>query len=298
MIPPQLVLGFSDYSNQAKQLANALDIDYIEINLHRFPDGESKIQIPELLPPHVIVCRSLNTPNNKLIELLLVNRTCKLHGCENITLVCPYLCYMRQDIAFNPGEAISQQIIGQFLASMIDNIITVDPHLHRIDRLEQAIPVKHAIALSAAPLIGEFLAQKFDSALLVGPDIESQQWVSVAAQNSHFEYIIAKKIRNGDSEVEVTLPDFSNTCEVAIIVDDIASTGHTLIHTAKALKKHAFKHIHCMVTHALLSADALVLLQNAGIEHIWSTDSISHWSNKLTLTPLIANSINSLISKP
>jgi len=295
MDPALLVLGFADSSAQANHLANLLDIDYVEISLHKFPDGESKIQLPDSLPSHVILYRSLNIPNDKLIESLLVSRTAKKFGCKTLTLVCPYLCYMRQDIAFAPGEAVSQSIIGEFLSTIFDNIITVDPHLHRTHNLSDAISVKNAISLSAAQLIGEFLGLKFSSAILIGPDSESEPLLKNTALASGFDYYIAEKTRQGDFEVNVTIPGIFPNTELAILVDDIASTGKTLICAAQALKRQGVKHIHCVVTHAMLSVDALSLMQNAGIEHIWSTDSITHWSNKIGLEKLLAQAVADLV---
>ena len=295
MDPALLVLGFADSSAQANHLVNLLDIDYVEISLHKFPDGESKIQLPDSLPSHVILYRSLNIPNDKLIEILLVSRTARKFGCKTLTLVCPYLCYMRQDIAFTPGEAVSQTIIGEFLSTLFDNIITVDPHLHRTHRLIDAIPVKNAISLSAAQIIGEFLGLKFSSAILVGPDSESEPLLKSTALASGFDYYIAEKTRQGDFDVNVTIPGIPPNTELAVLVDDIASTGKTLICAAQALKQQGVKHIHCVVTHAMLSVDALTLMQNAGIEHIWSTDSISHWSNKIGLEKLLAQAIADLV---
>jgi len=295
MDPALLVLGFTDSNKQAIKLANLLDIDYVEINLHKFPDGESKIQLPESLPSHVILYISLNNPNDKLIESLLVSHTAKKIGCQTLTLVCPYLCYMRQDIAFAPGEAVSQLIIGEFLSTLFDNIITVDPHLHRTHCINDAFPAKNAISLSAAQLIGKFLGHEFSTAILVGPDSESEPLLKNTALASGFDYFIAEKTRHGDFDVDVTIPGIPSDTELAILVDDITSTGKTLICAAQALKRQDVKHIHCVVTHAMIPVESLSLMHSAGIEHIWSTDSIAHWSNKIGLEELLAQAVSELI---
>ena len=132
MLPAMMILCFDDYEIQSRKLATALDIPCHIIQRHRFPDGESKLTLPDKLSQHVLICRSLDQPNEKLVELLLAAKTARELGARKLTLIAPYLCYMRQDIAFHPGEAISQPIIGNFLAGLFDNVITVDPHLHRI----------------------------------------------------------------------------------------------------------------------------------------------------------------------
>ena len=110
-----MLLSFKDYEKQSRALAQVLDIPCKIIQSHRFPDGESKLTLPSTLPDHVLICRSLDRPNEKLVELLLAAKTARTLGAKKLTLVAPYLCYMRQDIAFHPGEAVSQSIIGHFL---------------------------------------------------------------------------------------------------------------------------------------------------------------------------------------
>ena len=162
-----MILAFPDYINQSYRIASNLHIPLTEVILHHFPDGESLLRLPNSLSEHVIVCRSLNQPNDKLIELLLCAKTARELGAKRLTLVAPYLCYMRQDIANQPGEAVSQRVIGKMLADLFDDVITVDPHLHRITSLNQAIPIKNAISLSATDEIGRFLKQKMEHALLL-----------------------------------------------------------------------------------------------------------------------------------
>ena len=113
-----VLLYFEDEQDSALRLAKAGEFDLAKIDRHRFPDGEIKLQLPDTLPERVVILRTLNNPNEKLIELLLSAQTARQLGATHITLVAPYLAYMRQDIAFHPGEAISQKIIGRYLASL------------------------------------------------------------------------------------------------------------------------------------------------------------------------------------
>src|SRR5512134_2269650 len=102
-----MILAFPDYLEQAQALASHLNAPLAEVKVHRFPDGESFVELPAPLPELVIVCRSLNQPNDKLIELLLCASTARELGARRLSLVAPYLCYMRQDFANRPGVAIS-----------------------------------------------------------------------------------------------------------------------------------------------------------------------------------------------
>lgn len=286
-----MILGFPDYAGQGEQLARALDRPFATIDVHRFPDGESRVTLPPDLPERVVLCRSLDRPNDKLVELLLAARTARGLGARHLTLVAPYLCYMRQDIAFHPGEAVSQRIVGGFMAELFDAVYTVDPHLHRIDRLEEAIPTGEAVALSAAPALAAFLAERTENPLLVGPDEESEQWVRAIAGPAGLDYAVARKERLGDREVQVHLPEAEYAGREAVLVDDMASTGRTLMAVARALREAGAAPVHCLVTHALFGDDVTAALHESGIERVWSTDSIGHPSNAVPLAQTLARAL-------
>lgn len=204
------LLYFDDEKAPALRLSQAAGLTAQAIERHRFPDGELKLRLPVdaagQLPRQAVLLRSLHQPNEKLVELLLAARTARHLGVQHLTLVAPYLAYMRQDIAFHPGEAVSQQVVGGFLAGLFDAVITVDPHLHRIDRLEQAIPVPQAVALSGAEPLADLIAQRRPQALLVGPDGESAQWIAQAAARHGFDHAVCTKVRHGDRQVAIELP--------------------------------------------------------------------------------------------
>lgn len=286
---PDLVLTFPEYEPQGQRLAAAFGCDSAPVDLYRFPDGEARVRLPAKLPRRVALCRSLCDPDAKLIELLLVSRTARELGAGHVSLFAPYLCYMRQDKAFVPGEAVSQRIIGAFLGAQFDRVVTVDPHLHRIERLDQALP-GDARALSASLVLAEFLARRVDrSALLVGPDSESRQWVAAIAAHCGCEYVIAEKTRRSDRDVSVRLPETRVRERSVILVDDIVSTGHTLATVAAQLTRAGAARIDALVTHALFSEQAETLLRDAGVTDIWSTDSVPHASNRVELASLLAS---------
>lgn len=289
-----LVLGFADYAMQGERLARELGAGFALVDLHRFPDGESKLTLPAALPEHVVICRTLDHPNDKLVELMLCAETARQLGAKRLTLAAPYLCYMRQDIAFNPGEAVSQKIIGTFLAHHFDAVITVDPHLHRISQLSEAIPRGDAISLTATALMTQFLAQRLERPMIVGPDAESEQWVRAIAEGAGLDFAVASKERFGDRHVRTTLPEHNYQGRHVVLVDDMASTGRTLIAVASQLAECGAASIDCLVTHALFADDATKQLHDAGITNIWSSDSITHGSNVIALAPLLAAAVRGL----
>ncbi|MGZ8153514.1 MAG: ribose-phosphate diphosphokinase [Methylovulum sp.] len=290
-----LILAFADYSAPAQRLADKLAAPLEPVVLHRFPDGESLIRLPAALPRHVIICRSLNQPNDKLIELMLCAKTARELGAERITLVAPYLCYMRQDIANHPGEAVSQRIVGQMLADLFDDVITVDPHLHRISSLKQAIPLQNAVSLSAASAIGDYLRNRLNHAILLGPDSESAQWVKDVAARIGFEYAVAQKTRRGDREVEITLPDEDFKNSPVVIIDDMASTGRTMAQAISLLHEAGARGIYAAITHPLFCGDAESHIRSAGVTEIWSTDSIEHPTSCIKLGSLLSAAVLSIL---
>jgi len=291
-----LLLGFPEYEDPGRRLADNLGIPFKQVDIHRFPDHESRVILPECLPEHLVLCRSLDIPNDKLIELILTIETARTMGVCEVTLIAPYLCYMRQDKAFHSGEAISQKIIGALLARHIDRLITVDPHLHRVKKLEHAVPVKSALALHATSPIADFLSDQLSNPLLLGPDIESTQWVEAIARHRGLEYTVATKKRLSDREVVIKLPDYSFQNREVVLVDDMASTGRTLEMAALALAELNPRSIHVVVTHALLNPEGCDRLHQAGISEIWSTDSIIHPSNRIALARLLTNGVEQLLA--
>lgn len=290
-----MLLGFSDYRECAMRIAANLGAPYAEISVHQFPDGESRITMPNATPDglfeRVAICRTLNNPNEKIVQLLIAARTARTLGAKHLTLVAPYLCYMRQDMAFHSGEAVSQIIVGKWLADHFDAVVTVDPHLHRIDALADAIPIDSAVALSAAPLLGHFAYQQNNNAVLLGPDEESRQWVSIAAVAAHLRFGVCRKTRHNDHDTTIEIADIAIKGQHIILVDDIVSSGGTLMSAARACLANGARQVDALVVHALFNDDIAHQLRASGITHIWSTDSVVHATNAISLAPLIAASL-------
>ena len=285
---PELLLHFEEDQASAARIAHAAHLETACIGRHRFPDGELKLRLPPQLPARVVLLRTLNDPNEKLVELLLVAQTARTLGATHITLVAPYLAYMRQDIAFQPGEVISQRVVGSFLATLFDAIITVDPHLHRISTLQEAVPLAQATVLSGAPLLADLIADQRDNPLLMGPDEESAQWVAQAADRHGFDHGVCHKIRRGDKDVQIALPEIAVKGRAVVLLDDVASSGHTLAGAARLLLGAGAASVDVAVTHALFAGDALQIILQAGVSEVWSTDCIAHPSNAVSMANSIA----------
>ena len=294
MTEPRALLYFEDETPVALRLADVADLVPHRIERHRFPDGEIQLTLPAHLPPRVVLLRSLHLPGDKLTELMLAAPTARQLGAQHLSLVAPYLAYMRQDTAFAPGQAVSQRIVGTWLATLFNAVITVDPHLHRVATLSEAVPARQAIALSAAPLLGDWIARQRPGAFLLGPDSESAQWVTQAAAAHGLAHAVCTKQRHGDRHVEIALPACNLRGQVVVILDDVASSGHTLATAAALALAAGAASVDVAVTHALLSGDALQRIYQAGVGEFWSTDSIAHTSNVVGLATLLAGAIQQL----
>jgi ribose-phosphate pyrophosphokinase len=295
---PGVILHFADQAPAAARLAEELSLPCAAIETRRFPDGETLLRLPVPVPPRALLFCTLGSPDARLVELLLAACTAREHGVAHLTLVAPYLCYMRQDSAFRPGEAVSQRIVGGFLGGLFDALVTVDPHLHRIERLEQAVlGGATAIALTAAAELGIWVARTVPDAVLVGPDEESVQWVGAVAAHAGRPHAVFAKTRHGDREVDVVAdPGRSGGCadlagRPVVLVDDIASSGRTLAQAARVCLQAGAASVDAAVTHALCGPQDLAALHESGVGRLWSTDALPHPSNVVPLAPLLARGL-------
>ena len=288
---PGLLLAFDDEHAAATGLAAALALPIALVARHRFPDGESQLRLPPVLPPRLLLFRGLQQPNEKLVELLITLPAARALGAREILLVCPYLAYMRQDMAFTPGEAVSQRHTAALLSAQVDGLITIDPHLHRIASLDEVMPGCRSLALSAALLLGAWVAQQVPGALLLGPDEEALQWVAAAGRAHGLDHAVCVKQRLGDRDVRVTLPDVALHGRAVVLMDDVASTGRTLVEAAAAVLGAGAASVDVAVTHALFIDDALAQLRAAGVRHVWSSDAVPHVTAVVSTSGLLAAAV-------
>ncbi len=286
------VHSFDSDKEPATRLAGELSIEHHPIARHRFPDGESLVRVATNIPPTALLHCSLHDPNAKLVEILLAASALRDNGAERVILVAPYLGYMRQDIAFHPGEAISQRVIGRLIADIFDACVTVDTHLHRIDDLGEIMPGIPAINLYGTMALSDALDTSLDP-LIVGPDIESRQWVEAIAGHRGCDFLIGQKVRHGDREVEIQFdPVEKAKGRHVMLVDDMISSGTTLVVAAKLLRAAGAASIEAMATHCLSSPDDLSALREAGIARVIATDSVPGPTASISLAATLAAGIS------
>ncbi|EJN12405.1 ribose-phosphate pyrophosphokinase [Bradyrhizobium sp. YR681] len=274
----------------ARRLAARLGLGCDEITVHRFPDGELRVTVAPAADTTILYA-ALDQPNDKLIALLFAAEALRRGGAKRLVLVAPYLCYMRQDIAFHAGEAISQRAIGGLLAQIVDRVVTVDAHLHRTPDIATVFPGIAAENLSAMPAIANALAKAgIDPAtVVIGPDAESEPWVKDLAARLGLQHTVARKARHGDRSVEIDLADAPLLAgRPALLVDDIVSSGTTLMVAAKTLHAMGATAVDAIVTHALFPPAMIAAFTDAGIRSIRSSDSVPHPTNAIALDDILA----------
>lgn len=287
------VLGFADGAEPAARLAGELGVPCHEVAVHRFPDGESLVRVPEA-PATALLYRSLDRPNAKIVELLLAASALRDGGTRRLVLVVPYLAYMRQDVAFRPGEAVSQRVIGGLLAQHCDALITLDPHLHRVASLAEVMPGIEAVSISAAPVLAAALDGMADP-LLVGPDEESRQWVEAIARPRGLEVLLGRKRRLGDCQVELAIDGIERAAgRTAVLVDDLVSSGGTIKAAARLLREAGAARIEVLATHCLAAEDDLAGLSEAGISALRATDTVAGPASVVPVAGLLAGELRRL----
>lgn len=273
-------------------LCNKLSIKIGKAEFQTFPDSESYIRIHSKVKNKtiILVC-TLDKPNSKILALLFMARTIKELGANKIFLVAPYLAYMRQDMRFHSGEALTSTIFAQLLSSCIDGMITIDPHLHRIHQLSEIYNISSILTLHATKNISEWISSHVKSPILIGPDEESRQWVSEIANFSNLPYVIAQKKRLGDKRVIISLPEIQSINQTPILVDDIISSGASMLESLKQLIACGLKNPTCIGVHALFNTKTEQSLLVAGAKQIITCNTIIHSTNQIDISNILAQGI-------
>ena len=287
----KIVFGGTNSQDLAKRVARKIKAPYAALIVKHFPDGETYLRLPkDVKGKEVILIESMHpNPDLIMIETIFAARTAKELGAKKVTIVAPYLAYMRQDKRFHPRECKSNSIMAA-LMTCSDKIITIDPHLHRINSLSEifTIPAKR---LSANDAIAKYIKKNIKNEVIVGPDSESYQWARAIADKINVHATVLKKKRYTSRVVRIKVkPGIGFKGKNVVIVDDIISTGHTMIEPIKQIKKMGAKKIYCIGVHGLFVEGALNKLKKLGVT-VLTTNTIVNPVSKIDMSETIAKAL-------
>ena len=286
---PTVVCALPGNDALAAALARELHAATGELAVRRFPDGETYLRfVTPVNGCKVVLACSLHHPDDQSMPLLFAAATAKELGAAAVGLVTPYLGYMRQDNRFQDGEAVTSALFAKTLSQHIDWLVTVDPHLHRWHSLDQIYSVPSKV-VPAAPLLATWIKANIEAPVLIGPDAESDQWVSAVAALAGAPHVVLEKTRRGDRDVSVSIPDPGVLRgRTPVLVDDIISTGRTMMAAARHALAQGLPAPVCIGVHAVFAGDAHEALLAAGAARVITTNTIPGPTAVIDVFPAMA----------
>lgn len=285
------VIGVDSSQTLARKIAQRLNAVYIKTENRIFPDGESKITIKKIPKNSIVLAVQSTYPpvDTNLLHLLSVISKARKYSSK-VYAIIPYMGYARQDREFLQGEIITISVIGKILRSVgTKKVITVDIHSKKaLNELKIA-----SESVTAIPELAKYFQKiKLKNPLVVSPDLGGKQRAKDFADILGVKYIALAKHRNrktGKVNILTTKADVKD--RDLILVDDMISSGGSIIKSAQFLKKHKCKRIFVACTHALFVNNAEKNIKKSGVTQIISTNTIPKDTSKVDVSKIIADSI-------
>jgi ribose-phosphate pyrophosphokinase len=284
-------------SDLATRIAKDLDAELVPVDCRIFADGESKIKMDMTKKNHCIIVQSTYPPTDRhLLQALMMIKKCTDCRAVNVYIVMPYMAYARQDRAFLEGEVISIALVAKLLEAVgTKRLITVD--IHSLLALSYfTIDVQN---ISSIPLLANYATNnmKLHRPIIVSPDLGGIKRAVEFANILKVDMIALKKSRDRDTgkiSIDEKL-DSSVVGRDVLLVDDMISSGGSIVKACKVLKKNKSGKIYAICAHALLVGNAMQNIKAAGVEQVIATNSIPSKSAKVDLSPLISENLRNLI---
>ena len=277
-------------SSLAKKISLDLDTQYRNAKLRVFADGESKIRVDNVAKRNCIIVHSTYPPTDQhLMQLFMIIYKCREDGANDICVVSPYLAYTRQDKVFVNGEIVTINLVGQILESLgTTKLITIDGHSP--ESLNYSF---ETVDLSAIPSLASYVKKNIalNKPIVISPDVGGIERAKKFAGAIDIDMLSLIKTRDRfTGDVSITLSEqLPLENRDALIVDDMISTGNSIIKATEILKKNKIGNVYVACTHALLLDDAKEKLLKAGIKELISTNSIPNEFAKVDLSSIISD---------
>lgn len=285
-----VIISDDQNSPLAKKISLDLHAEYKNIELRIFADGESKIRLDNMAKKNCIIVHSTYPPTDQhLMQLFMIMYKCKEDGAKDICVVSPYLAYTRQDKIFVDGEIITINLVGKILACLgITKLVTIDSH--KPNALNYSFAT---IDLTAIPSLSSYVKHNLtmNNPIVISPDeggIERAKKFAGLINANSLSLVKTRDRFTGDVSISLLDQGPLKNCD-ALIVDDMISTGASIMKTIELLKKYHIGNVYAICTHALLLDDAKQKLLNAGIKEVISTNSIPNEFAKVDLSSVISN---------
>ncbi|MDU0955266.1 MULTISPECIES: ribose-phosphate pyrophosphokinase [Bradyrhizobium] len=293
---PTLLFSMPGNERLTTELADQLDCETGKLNTRQFPDGETYLRFAtDLNKRSVAIVCTLAHPDEKILPLIFAAATARELGASKVGLVAPYLAYMRQDRRFNAGEAVTSRQVARLISEAFDWMVTIDPHLHRYGDLSEIYSIPTRV-VHAAPLISKWVKANIEKPLIIGPDSESEQWVAAVASDAAAPYCVLEKVRHGDRDVRITLRNLEAwQGRTAVLVDDIISSGRTMIEAVRLLAGQGWPPPVCIAVHGLFADHSDELLVGAGARVV-TTNSVGTGRSEIDIGPLLGDAIKAIES--
>jgi ribose-phosphate pyrophosphokinase len=281
-----VLIAVPESEAHARRLGDRLGLDVVVPQVRHFPDGEVYVRIDrDALTGDAVIVGNLR--GDSFLTVAFIGGLARDLGAARVGLVAPYLAYLRQDSRFHRGEGLTAAYFGRLVSGAVDWLVTMDPHLHRLPSLAGVYTIPTTVA-HAAPAIARWIGAEIEHPYLVGPDAESAQWVTAVAEQLGAPYVILEKTRRGDREVSVSAPERAWNGHTPVLIDDIVSTGRTMLEATRQLLAAGSAPPLCIAIHAVFADAVSDDLLAAGARAIVTCDTIAHASNRICIADSLA----------
>jgi ribose-phosphate pyrophosphokinase len=277
-LPNLVVLTGSAHPALGAAVARELGQPLGRCRTERFPDGEVHVEIDdrEVEGQDVAIVQPMpHGGSQQLLELLLIADACRRVGAGTVFAVVPYFAYARQDARKRPGEPLGVSVVTRILATApFERVVTVDPHSNVL-AASLEMPME---SLSAIPLLAEALEAELPrrNLVVVAPDFGAVKLAREYARLLRSPTAVVHKVRTSGTDVSVERVAGEVQGLHPIVVDDMISTGGTVMAAANAIRNSGSQHdVTVAATHAVLTPAVIDRLREAGIQRLFLTDTIA-----------------------
>ena len=285
------IISCSQGDHLGGRIAKKLKVKHSKLFVDKFPDGELYIKFnSNVKGQNVVLVQSFfGDIQDQLVEILFAAETAKDLGAKKVILASGFFPYFRQDKRFKSGECISIKAVAGLIDAFFDGVMIVDPHLHRKRDLHHVFTIKTA-RLSANNKISAYIKSKIKDPVLIGPDVESYKWAKKVGDKIGVKSYIYKKKRYSAHHVKVKLNrKIDLKGRNVVIVDDMISTGHTMLETVKNLEKMKPKSITCICVHGIFIGKIISILDKK--TNLICSNTINNKQSKIDISDEVVGAL-------